>query len=384
MTHPKIDVTIEWAPRVQRFADVSAQIGGYLELLRSIDAEFSAWHIYGLYGDYSSGLRTWTDIAPLWNVDEKPGGEQRDDLNDATADGKVGDRTWSHDGFSLYLVTAAPGAPENAELRDQAISLSLRAGAAHSNGVELHFSADRGSPADYLFTRQLIEKSAAYWHAETASASISTLPVSWLTYLRSPLLAQCLRPTGACRTDLLEDGGILFSLVDHVPAEGAADDVAHARAAQAWIGSFHFKHECTVFGWPYDPADEMYAHQITGAPAGATYAVGFAAFDGYDAERKVLLFTKLFRRLPGAWNVRLSPDLAADPARLERIAYVVQARQHIAAVRYVGADNPIEWHVGIEDTAKALKTLLNDWAGIPEQQLRIVYTPFEGELPPLN
>jgi hypothetical protein len=208
---------------------------------------------------------------------------------------------------------------------------------------------------------------------------IGPLQAGWLTYIRNRYLAASIKPDESCRVELIDGDGILFSLSEHAPDPASPDDIARARAMQSWLDGFHFHHAWTITGWPYDPADGLYAQQITGAPEGAVYAVGFVPFDGYDSVRKVVLFTRLFRLLD-RHGLELDPAYRDDRSKLECLPFVVLARQHIAAVRYVGATNPIEWHVGIEQKAQALKVLLNDWAAIPEAQLRVVYTPFEGEL----
>jgi hypothetical protein len=130
-----------------------------------------------------------------------------------------------------------------------------------------------------------------------------------------------------------------------------------------------------MWGWPLEPIDEQYRREIIG-PTDHVYVVAFVPFDGYDSERDVLLYTKMFRNFTGRIA---NPYDIARPELLEALPHVVQARQHLAALDYLSASTPVEWHIGIEQNANDLRLLLNGAAKIPEQRLRVVYTRFVGE-----
>lgn len=400
MSNDTYSMTVSWGARIERFADVAARIDAYLHILRSLHEDFAAWQTYvPATGGFSPACTDWGELSRHWNAARSIiDGEIRDDVEDTGPDGEATAQTWSRHGFELYLFGAAPGAPASRDCADDGPYLDINAGGQFRNEISLSIPASHGWAANYARMRELLLATVTHWMGDlgavhspgfvTVELEGRELPVgqinaSWLAYLRNPYLAACIRPVEACRTEVLDDDGILFSLCEHVPDPADPGDAARARAVVAWLDGFHFHHAWAVSGWPFDPADELYARQITGAPPGRVYAVAFVPFDGYDAVRKVLLFARLFR-LRNDRGLDLNPVYREDHKELEALPFVVQARQHIAAVRYVGASNSIEWHVGIERNARALKVLLNDWAAIPEAQLRVVYTPFEGELDTFN
>jgi hypothetical protein len=265
------------------------------------------------------------------------------------------------------------------------IKLRIVTGQVGAN-IVLEFPAGREKDlvrADVL--KEIMMRSIDFWQANNAQVLAltatewfpklySALRATWMSYFRHALLAQCIKSAIPCKIERFADDGLLFTLTPHSPDPNNAEDRSRAFALQAKFDEFHFNHPFVYYGWPYDPDEARYAAQITGAPEGMAYAVGFAAFDGYDAERDVLLSAHLFKFPPG-WEPDLHPIYITNAERLESLPYVVLARHQIAAVRYVGADTPIEWHIGIAKHADILKVLINDWAAIPSEQLRVVYTP---------
>jgi len=126
-----------------------------------------------------------------------------------------------------------------------------------------------------------------------------------------------------------------------------------------------------IEGWPPDREEALYEQFITGVPPDRKYTVHCIDFDGYDAERKVLLYAKLFRRLqrhPKEWGLRGWDGPVLNEAR----------RQVRAAAKAGGV--PIEWHIGLEEPAHQVRQLLADYTDITEQQLRVIYTPLERAL----
>ena len=295
----------------------------------------------------------------------------------------------SDNGFSATFYTLGEDCTGEVDW-EFAETIKLRLNTGHFGpNVVLDFPGQRGKDiVRYSVLKEIVTRSIEYWQADYAQVvttamldlfpqrylSRSILRATWMCYIRHSLLAKCIKPDIPCTLERVGDDGLFFTLTHHSPDPARAEDRSRAIAVQAKFDEFHFNHPFVFYGWPYDPDEAHYAGHITGAPENMAYAVGFAAFDGYHAERRVLLSAHLFKYPPG-WEPDLHPIYATDVERLESLPYVVLARHQIAAVRYVGADTPIEWHIGISRHADILKVLINDWAGIPREQLRIVYTP---------
>lgn len=381
-------IRAKWGSRVQSFGEVTAMISRYLTALQVIHPVFSSWQLMvksefaALPADEHARKLLLTDAA-------QPGSKDRALFLHLGPGSNIIDMTVGRNGFLFSLYTSIPGTP-----RTEPVRLEIGAGSGTGNLVLITIPTSHAELIEPGPMRDLMLATVSCWKADIAVAfsrefnsaiqngtgrALSKLQAGWFSYVRNAPLAACIRPDWPCKVELLPDAGILFTLVDHAPHPDNAADVEAGRRLQARFDSLYFNHEFTIFGWPHDGADAEYAQQVTGAPPGRAYVVGFAAFDGYDAQRKVLLFARLFR-LPPSYGTDLHPIYRDRPERLEALPYVAQARQQIAAVHEAGTSTPIEWHVGIEATAAALAILLNDWAGIPETQLRVVYTPFKGEL----
>ncbi len=123
-----------------------------------------------------------------------------------------------------------------------------------------------------------------------------------------------------------------------------------------------------IHGWPPDEEEWRYEEFISGAPRGRKYRVRCIDFDGYDSQRNVLLYAKLFRRLRHQrkeWGLRGWDGPVLNEAK-----------------RQVRAANgtQIEWHVGLEEPAARVRTLLADYTDITESQLKVIYTPLSQAL----
>src|SRR5690606_2662987 len=127
-----------------------------------------------------------------------------------------------------------------------------------------------------------------------------------------------------------------------------------------------------VHGWPTTQEEQAYASAISGAPPGRVYRVGLADFAGYDASRGVLLDARLF---PFENSFDYKPTYV-KPLHANNV--VAEARRQLRSVELVGADNPIEWHIGVQEMVEPLKVLLHGHAGLSPERLRIVYTPIQG------
>jgi hypothetical protein len=113
-----------------------------------------------------------------------------------------------------------------------------------------------------------------------------------------------------------------------------------------------------------DNAHFRYEKQITGAPNNVEYRVGGKNFDGYDANRKVLLDAKDYT----GSNPLVSgqPPVLAEKFRNEAIA---DARGQLQAA----AGTKVEWHVASKEAADALQAL---FAKEPDlANLKVVWSP---------
>ena len=377
------------------YSAVLSTLKAFVRELRALHADFAHLQVMGKkrFENLDTALE---DLDTHFKAVNTPQKKFLGEYTGLDAQGGLTAESTSAHGFKAQLFTSLEGAKPGWDYsRPDYVEIDIRAGGVHRGSITIKLPGGREDMWETNFVKALLltvvrvwgAQSAAaldmdFWNAVKAEQDRTYLRAGWFCYLRNPLLAATAPQVTVASVSEVE-GGTLFQLMDRAPHLDRADDVARAQKLQSAFDSWHMDHEFVAFGWPTDDAEQAYIRQITGAPPGRVYTVGFASFDGYDPVRKVLLFARLFR-LPPALGTDLDPAYRADPGILEKIPYVVEARHQIAAVRSVGERTPIEWHIGIEDTAKALKTLLNDWAGIPEQQLRVVYTPFEGELPPLN
>ena len=189
----------------------------------------------------------------------------------------------------------------------------------------------------------------------------------WLFYLPFPGLAKCLPP------DIRHEpfaNGILIETTPHIPDANNPSDIAAGKRVRDVLDEFGLINDATyaIEGWPPDPEESLYEQFISGAPPGRKYTVHCVNFDGYDPDRKVLLYAKLCRRLrrhPKEWGLRGWDGPVLNEAK----------RQVRAAAKAGGV--PIEWHIGLEEPANAVRQLLADHTNITAQQLTVIYTPLE-------
>ena len=252
--------------------------------------------------------------------------------------------------------------------------------------VSMMLPPSRPDLSDPAIVRQVVDAVIEHWQPlklELGSPELrerylhgalsrSQIEVGWFIYVRHRLLASCLPKNLPCPVEISPDGAMLFTLTPHAPDPHMPADVEKARALQQFFDQLHFDDYTMIEGWPHNEAADDYASQVTGAPHGRKYAVAFCAFDGYDAQRDVLLFARLFSAYVGDIA---HPYALENQERRESLVFVVQARHQLAALDYAGLCAPVEWHIGIEQNARELGALLNEHAGIPIDRLRVVYTP---------
>jgi hypothetical protein len=267
-------------------------------------------------------------------------------------------------GFSLVLrgCSAAADATSNLSLKIAIPTLCEIGGVRAIKEILERFSSIWGSTHGGVSSRayqQLIR--------ERAPASYAG---QWLFYLPFPHLAKCLPP------DIHHEpfaNGILIETTPHMPDANNVDDVAAGKRVRDVLDELGLVNDATyaIEGWPPDQEETIYEQFISGAPANRKYTVHCINFDGYDPDRKVLLYAKLFRRLkrhPKEWGFRGWDGPVLNEAK----------RQVRAAAKAGGV--PIEWHIGLEEPAHQVRQLLADYTNITEQQLRVIYTPLEQAL----
>ena len=197
---------------------------------------------------------------------------------------------------------------------------------------------------------------------------------AWMTYLNVPGLERYLPDD--IDHELLPGGGVLLYVSKQRPL--ADDPVATAKGKRilAVLRDLRLvQSDLTVLGWPADEEEDHYAHQITGAPAGRVYRVGLSDFSGWDPQRKVLLWTKVF---PSIWNWGPSRFEYRAPHHeaLDSIPPVAEAMAQLRSLELADAHNVIEWHIGREEMVEPLSALLYHHAGIDRIRLRVLYTPY--------
>lgn len=195
-----------------------------------------------------------------------------------------------------------------------------------------------------------------------------------MTYIRLPQLGNFL-PSDLDYEETL-DGGTLIYASRERPDANDTKALDRARRALDVLDDLCINQEkMLIDGWPDDPKEMAYAHQITGAPPGRTYRVALADFSGYDPQRGVLLWAKLFPQ----WNANIFAYKPTFVKPLECMPVVAEARRQLRSLELVKATNRIEWHVGRQELIEPLRTLLHSHAGVPRDRLSVVYTPFDAQ-----
>lgn len=127
--------------------------------------------------------------------------------------------------------------------------------------------------------------------------------------------------------------------------------------------------------WSYinRPDTDAYRYQalITGAPRGVEYNVNGVNFDGYDAERNVLLDAKHWtQECPIGDKCRSEPLRAALADKM-----VAEAQRQLDATRAAGTT--IEWRVVDEEMALRISAILDARVrnASARQRITVIYTP---------
>lgn len=295
--------------------------------------------------------------------------------------GHLGSQSLSRIGFSITYCSTGDAAGSIVPLAQGGVDLTLRgsnAGIEPSAHTKLRLPTDCESGLNAKHTiKSLLHQLLTEWRCGLGGVTLQRYMDSvrgndrasysgqWLFYLPFPSLAKCLPP------DIRHEpfaNGILIETTPHMPDANNPADVAAGRRVRDILDEFGLVNDATyaIEGWPPDPEEILYEQFISGAPANRKYTVHCINFDGYDPDRKVLLYAKLFRRLkrhPKEWGLRGWDGPVLNEAK----------RQVRAAAKAGGV--PIEWHIGLQEPAHAVRQLLADHTNITDQQLQVLYTP---------
>jgi len=284
---------------------------------------------------------------------------------DAVDDGSLKSDTKHERGFTVRL------------LSDEGLEIVVRAGGRRvAETTDVLLTIPTSSSNDFK-AEKLVQTVLAYclddWNLAVAYASSppyeqivrekeDSYSGQWLLYLPLSHLSTCLPNQISAKP---WHAGTLIKISSHFPSADDEMDVASGRYIREKLDELGLIRHChyAIHGWPPDEEEWRYEEFISGAPRGRKYRVRCIDFDGYDAKRDVLLYAKLFRRLRTQrkeWGLRGWDGPVLNEAR-----------------RQVRAANgtQIEWHIGLEEPAARVRTLLADYTDFKEEQLRVVYTP---------
>jgi hypothetical protein len=345
-----------------------------IESLRQTHSYFETWYIVDKGGE----LPLQSDLSDLEpKILSALSDSKVSDLINSDSTSRLGPETMNRIGFFVTYV-ARPRFIESLDnIEDREIELSLRgnsAGAEPHGGVILNFPAslDRTKfSAQYL--RQIVGVIASICELTVVAVGSPKFEATirqdgdlyagvWMNYYRLPYISDCL-PRNLDWMNL--ESGILLQLGTNFPDPSNPSDIAAAKRLREALDHLGLVWHSTyaIHGWPPDEEEWRYEEFITGAPRDRKYRVRCIDFDGYDSQRDVLLYAKLFRRLRQQrkeWGLRGWDGPVLNEAR-----------------RQVRAANgtQIEWHIGLEEPAARVRTLLADYTDFKEEQLRVIYTP---------
>lgn len=305
------------------------------------------------------------------------GGEESD-LVGAGAGGELLPTTQNLIGFSVTFRAGVPAetrsSPQSIHLRFHGLPIGREP--TSSNSIEL--------PAVAPWTELAFARALLATMIETGNGNAGSVvrmnfrrrqrqdlgdrsEVDWLTYVARPAVLGCLPP------DIVREpfaNGELVVLTPHLPDPASSADLHAARKLRDALGEFGLLEWGTyvIHGWPPDEEESRYEQLISGAPQGRKYVVNCVEFDGYDSDRKVLLYAKLFRELkvaPKGWGLR-----GIDKPVLN------EAQRQVRAAAKAG-NMPIEWHIALEEPARRAAELLAEFGSISPRQIQVFHSPID-------
>ncbi|MET0499523.1 MAG: Tox-REase-5 domain-containing protein [Steroidobacteraceae bacterium] len=275
-----------------------------------------------------------------------------------------------------YEVTYYLSKRDSSDKEESDLKITIRGASTDiesGSSVTCTFQKSIGARLSPLTFRILLETSIAIWQASFGSVRSVRMEKKisepgdfcagdWLYYFSFEDLGEFLPSRVTC--DSLLHGTIIESAPHLLDPDDPAD-LQRARTVRKALDHLGLVWHSTyaIHGWPPDEEEWRYEEFISGAPRGRKYRLRCIDFDGYDAQRNVLLYAKLFRRLRQQrkeWGLRGWDGPVLNEAR-----------------RQVRAANgtQIEWHVGLEEPAARVRTLLADYTDFKDEQLRVIYTP---------
>lgn len=339
--------------------------------LEKVHGGFANWSVLGS-SDFVAVKRDLSNLEE--QISDLYSDSSDENLIPSSGESKFGPGAMNRIGFSASLATKLPsdriGVSNTIELFVQGCSANVDSSGGVSIAVPLLLCSPREWPA---IARQIVEVVSLAWNLSVVLVGYKAFEEAikvdgdmysgqWMTYFRMAQARDCLAST--CNTLLMSDG-ILIETASHLPDVENPSDIAAAKRLREALDHLGLVWHSTyaIHGWPPDEEEWRYEEFITGAPHDRKYRVRCIDFDGYDSQRDVLLYAKLFRRLRQQrkeWGLRGWDGPVLNEAR-----------------RQVRAANgtQIEWHVGLEEPAARVRTLLADYTDFREEQLRVIHTP---------
>ncbi|MDY0977215.1 hypothetical protein SOM61_19835 [Massilia sp. CFBP9012] len=377
------------------FGQAVEAVRSFLLALKEVHPELAYWDVFGKKR-FEPLRHDLGNLSETLRAADKPKKKYRHEVSALDADGNLTDASTARFGFTFSLFSAGAKSRGGMEYsRPEPVELSFYLGEDNaSSRVSMNFPPGEQAFLNGQAMRAIVEVAIQSWDPDNlevwpadfyrAAVSNHEIPrmvrAGWFNYLRHPLIVPCLPETLPYAATRLDDDRILLCLGDAVPESHNQVQVAQGAAMQAVFDQFHLNERHVLAGLPLDAEEQAYLEQVTSAPADRGYAVAFTVFDGYDAERGVLLYARLFKRILGGYPFNLLPHMRDDAPLIGGLFFVAQARQQLAALDHARASQPIEWHVADAELARTLTMLLNDWLQIPPARLTVHYTPFLGGL----
>jgi len=259
------------------------------------------------------------------------------------------------------------------------------------NDKYLLVNADAGP--NILFDGLSDESLKPFWEwryeygAKSSTWKWGGLRAEWMGYLRRPGLGEVMPetlPLFEYEKDPLNDS-VSYRLTKEMPDSNNVGHKQKIFALQSALDTCLISDvmdETSSFEGPWGYHDDKYAAQITGAPLGVKYMVRCAEFDGYDVERKVLIFARLFYITIVPRLERVKQLIAEKDYSWMRLTYFSAYAYHqMTTLDYIQDKTPIEWHIGIKEHADVIACLFKEGLQIPEGRLKVIYTPYEGKWP---
>ena len=378
-----------WVSRGYSLGEQVARVSGWVKRLSDVHPALGRWllDMRPLKPPYPAYQPLEPELSNLFDFVREHAFDPDENYSDLDANGRLTKDSRTRHGFDVKLLSEEP----TGGWRDKRHHVEISATGSGANIVlpnasfgELHepaivrsvfeatiehWEATRGEVISVEFAKAAYQGEHSSWRLANAGRSVWA---GWFTYIRRVGLADHL-PADVDFVNL-PGGGTLIRTGRERPSANNEADLQRARRIQSVLDDLCItQHEYLLDGWPSSEDEVRYAQQITGAPAGRFYRVALADFSGWDADRKVLLYARLFPD-QSVSDLDYKPTYAKP---LECMAVVAEARRQLRSLELVKANSPIEWHIGREELVEPLRALLHRHASIPPERLAIVHTQTE-------